>query len=254
MKNFSIIFLFLLISPFAYSQDYGPEVSVKDIQDALNSGAPTNPYSIKKGQYVSFSEIETIDTQGPIILSQRLDQVTDSVTTPEKIDLFFQVDLHEIINGSLQSSTQNYVLSIPNQKLPVKSFLALGKTNLNSIEKVTYHNLTKEFGVMPVPEVVKTHANCGGVTNCDAGLSYLKVTFDRVVWDSANHGVKTSFLFISSGDIPTYIHDWSDIHNLYFTNLIKSCTKTLFEVMNADQIQIVPVLRCTEVQDFQFAP
>ena len=117
--------------------------------------------------------------------------------------------------------------------------------------KVTYHNLKREDGFMPVPQVVASRPDCGGVKNCSQGLRFVRVSFDRVVWETAEKGTKTNYRFTYSSDIPTYVYDWLP-GDVYPTNQIDSCAQTWVEVSNGTQTQVVPVRECMEITDFQF--
>lgn len=91
---------------------------------------------------------------------------------------------------------------------------------------------------------------------CRNGLRVLKTKFDRVVWDSETHGIKSVVTLYNSSDIPTYINSWDDLspksQTVYPTNQLKGCVQTWIEVSDGTNQQTVPVMRCSEVRDFQF--
>jgi hypothetical protein len=105
---------------------------------------------------------------------------------------------------------------------------------------------------MPVPVLVKSKPDCGGVKDCDKGLRYTKVTFDQVVWDSEDHGTRTKYTITYSPDIPTHIMDWSHPEGIYPTNQFQFCAQTWIEIDNGTQKQVVPVQQCANMRDFQF--
>ncbi len=274
-----VIFGFVgCMKPPNLTPNYGPEATIESIQKAISSDAPMDPLSIKKNQYVSIDETQVIDTQVPTTISQRLDQVVAYEDKPDQVNLSFKVDMKELLHGNWQQSTQTYSLAIGkdraptaisgattanltlNQKIakalsenkPALSIQSLKKLDAKSPLRVTYHNLKREQGLMPTPEIVKSHPNCGGVLKCDLGLRYLRVTFDRVVWDSDVHGTKTAYQIIYSPDIPTYIHDWDSMEELYMTNQYQTCAQVWLEIDNGGQKQTVPILQCAIMRDFQF--
>lgn len=257
--------------------DYGPEIPITDIQKSIKDVAPPDIYSMRKGQYVSIDETQAIDVQIPITRAQRLDEITnfqDGTTTDGQPigTLTFRVTLSELIDGKWNQSIQDnlnvsYLKNIATsaastevlaRKLKENSGLSiqsLKKMDAVSPVKVTYHNLTQETGVMPVPAAVSKQADCGGLSDlaCKNGLRYIQVKFDRVVWDSDTHGTKTSLTFIYSSDIPTYVYDWSNMNELEITNQIKTCAQVWVEVDTGQESkQTVPVLNCAEVRDFHF--
>jgi hypothetical protein len=117
---------------------------------------------------------------------------------------------------------------------------------------VTYHNLKREEGYTAVPLLVKNKSDCGGVKDCNKGLRFLRVSFDRVIWDSDDHGNKTTYHITYSPDIPTYIADWSHPEGMYPTNQLQFCVQSWVEVTSGNQTQVVPVQQCADMRDFQF--
>lgn len=140
---------------------------------------------------------------------------------------------------------------LKNNSLPL-SIQSLRAKDATSKDKVTYHKLNVEQGTIPIPHKVKDRANCGGILRCDLPLRILKVSFDRVTWDTPEHGTKIKFSYIFSPDIPVYIQEWDTHEEGYaLTNLIQACAQIFLEVQNGNQKQTVPILQCSEVRDFE---
>ena len=184
------------------------------------------------------------------------------------VQLKFQVDLKELVSGTYVESHQSPVIGISKeakteeyfsnsvQKVRVQevplTIQSLKTQDTTATSKVTYHNLRSITGTFPTPATVLSRPNCGGLPKCHSELRYLEVDFDRVVWDSEAHGIKTTYKMIYSPDIPTYVHDWSNQDEVYFTNLYKTCAQVFVPVSQGGQSQTVPVLQCAEIRDFQF--
>lgn len=251
-----------------HTPDYGPQVSFEDIQKTAADNVPPDPMTIKLGRYISIDVTQVIDTQSPMTLSQKLDTVTAYNDTPTEIQWTFEVTMNELgTDGVWKKSIQNFDLvyeknnkqsqastfeSPAQTKMSSYSLKALQTSDTSSPVKVTYHNLKREDGFMPVPLLVKNRPDCGGVPNCDNGLRYIQISFDRVVWDSEDHGNKTHYTITYSPDIPAYVADWSHPDGIYLTNQIKFCAQTWIEIEGNGQKQVVPVQQCADMRDFHF--
>lgn len=273
--------------------DYGPEVALDQIQKAVSDSSFSDPTTIYKDQYVSLDQIQVIDTQMPMTVYQRLDQVTNRQEDSSYYYLSFHVHQNELQSGGTFKESQqdfnNLVLAKPensqtqtaeinkaptisdsinksevqitgtnNDQVVTKQIYqpasvgAIKKMDSNSSVRITYHNLSKTTATIPVPNIVRQKPNCGGVKECDKGLRLYIISFDRVVWDADDHGIKTNYRFTYSPDIPTYVHDWDDMAGLYFTNQYETCMQTWLEVTQQGQTQVVPVRQCIGVSDFKF--
>ncbi len=242
--------------------DYGPEVNLTAINKAVSESTPVAPLTVKKGQFVSIDFTQVIDTQGVTTLTQRSDEVTGSVDSAEAVAWSFQVKLREFFpDDTSKLTTQNYNLSYQKnqkatatqtssdasqvQKVSVPlSLNSLKKADAAAPVRVTYHNLTQESGVL-------RDGVCIG-SLCRKGLRYLRVKFDRVVWQNEETGMKTKFSIVYSPDVPTYISDWAIPEEMYLSNQVQFCTQTWIDVSSGDQKQSVPVKQCSEMRDFQF--
>ena len=260
-----------------HTPDYGPEVEFTEIQKAANFDMPIAPETIKKGQRVSIDVFQVVDVQSPTTLWQRSDEVTESTEDTGAYHWKFDVQLRERDSaGQWKVSDQNYgpfcwekvedngackatstqsVSAVPYSpsSKPLKAYTLEGMHALDAAKpyKVTYHNLKREDGFLPVPQVVAKRADCGGVKNCEQGLRFVRISFDIVEWTSEDHGVRTNARFTYSSDIPTYIYDWIP-GRVYFTNMIENCQQTWIEVSDDTHTQVVPVRECMEITDFQF--
>lgn len=256
------------------NKDFGPEVSLDEIQQAIGTDAPMDLNRLKAGQYVSLDETQVINTQIPTVISQRVDEITAFADHPTHVTLDFKVTLKELVNGAWKESTQPFSLGIEKANSSASSLStaslkskknSAGNVSIQSLKKqdgesayrVTYHNLTKVVSRMPVPETVKAHGNwCGSddlnTSPCPPTLGYLQVSFDRVIWDSDDNPTKTIFKITYSPDVPPYIHDWDNTNELYFTNQLQTCAQTWIEISDGTQTQTVPVLQCIVMRDFKF--
>jgi hypothetical protein len=242
---------------------------------------PIEPETMKKNQWVSLDTYRVIDTRSPITIQQRNDQISNFTETTGSLSWTFLVTLRELQQtGDWKTSTQTYgplcYEKVANSNAcattssmatkseapfdmaltgyrPMQAYSLSGMRALDqaSTNKVTYHNLTREDGFLPVPQVVRNRADCGGVKNCNQGLRFVRISFDVVEWDSDDHGTKTNVRFTYSSDIPTYIQDWLP-GKIRFSNQVDACYQTWYEVKSDSQTQIVPVRDCMEITDFQF--
>ncbi len=244
--------------------DYGPTVSLTQINKAVSQSTPVAPLTIKKGQFVSIDFTQVIDTQGITVLAQRLDEVLTAADQPTAVNWSFRVTLREYFpNGTSKSSVQTYNLAYQKavpatapqsgtvaslgevQKFSAPlSLSSLAKADASVPTKITYHNLVQEEGIL------KDGACIGSL--CRNGLRYLKVSFDRVIWEDEERGTKTKFSIIYSPDVPTYISDWAIPEEMYLSNQVQFCTQTWIEITNGNQKQSVPVKQCSEMRDFLF--
>jgi hypothetical protein len=267
------LFLFTVIGCMKkpdHTPNYGPEVTIDEIQKVALDSIPPDPSKIKLGQYISIDVTQVIDTQAPVTLSQKLDSVTkyDAVKDPLYVLMTFQVKMNELSNtGQWLTSVQEYDMALekdrniplglsaqgrnPSAQMGSYSLKALKKAEASSPVRVTYHNLKREEGFIPVPPLVKSRPDCGGVQNCERGLRYLRLSFDKVIWEN-DEGTKTSYRVVYSPDIPTYIADWSNPDGIYPTNQFQFCAQTWLKIQNGEQNQVVPVRQCADMRDFQF--
>lgn len=260
-----------------HTPDYGPEVTFAQIQEAWENDMPPETLTMRKGQYVSIDVVQVIDHQAPVLLSQRLDEITDRadvVGGPSQdqtlaVSWDFSVVRNDLQADNTWKQSKDYPrLELDLSEADVQSFAAKATgtpakgiytlSGLRTLDnetplKITYHNLKREDGFMPVPVDVKNQADgdCGGLANCDRGLRYMQISFDRVVWDRPDKGIKTTYKISYSADIPTYIFDWSNPDDIYPTNQLQFCAQTWLELESGSQTQIIPVLQCANMRDFQ---
>lgn len=249
-----------------HTPNYGPEVTWEDIQKAAINDMPPDPMQMKEGQYTSIDITQTIDVQMPMTLSQRLDRILKRTDTTTEANLEFEVKLNEldasgtwkqsidypklsILKDSAQSTVQN--VQAKSAKIGAMSLKALKATDQQTPVKVTYHNLEREDGFMPVPILVQNQPDCGGLKDCAKGLRYMRLSFDRVVWETDAKGTKTAYRITFSPDIPTYVADWNDPEGLAPSNQFQFCFQTWLEIQNGSQTQVVPVQQCADMRDFQ---
>lgn len=263
--------------------DYGPETSIEDIQKSIGNDAPLELERIRAGQYVSIDETQVIDIQAPMTYYQRLDEVTSYSQEEGITKLHFNITTNELLDGKWKQTVQSNVplffrtenslpatpLLSPLSRSKLSAFQSndgsqgltlqsLRKMASTSKKKVTFHNFSKDMGVMPIPRSVAAKADCGGLPTqiCQSGLRFIRIKFDQVIWENETAGTKTALTFVYSPDIPNYIHSWDNMNpadnELYFTNQIRYCQQRWVEIESGNGKQNVPVLACSEIRDFQF--
>jgi hypothetical protein len=251
--------------------DYGPAVSISDIQKAAFSAAPPDPFSIRQGQFISIDEVQVINTLPPTVYFQRTDEVMGVSEDTTTLSLAFKVSLNELdsqgqwkpsispynltfLKGNSVAEAMAYAQSLrASEDSDIKPYTLKKMKTLDATKpKVTYHNLKQAEGWFDTPVSVLSKPNCGYVPNCNSKMRYLEVSFDRVIWESEDRGTKTAMRFIYSPDMPTYIEDWTNEDGIYFTNLYKTCVQTFQTITQGQVSQVVPVLGCAEISDFQF--
>jgi hypothetical protein len=271
--------------------DYGSPVSETDVQgavdDAVVNAAPTAPLSINKDQYVYIEHSQALDIYSPVVISQRADTVTDRTDTATTFDLGIDIQLNELqSDGTMKFSRSHSDLPLNKPTSPTApdasanpvmdhslswikalttpqlvtiqdySWGALKKKDQSSDPtepKVTYYNLQKSSGVIPVPDLVKARTDCGGLAKCDT-IRYVAVSFDRVVWDDDNNGTKTSIQYVFSPDVPTYVYDWANTDVMFFTTQISECAQQWVEQTSQGTTRYIPVRDCRDLLDFRFGP
>lgn len=250
-----------------HTPDFGPEVTWEDIQKTAVNDMPPDPLNMKEGQYTSIDVTQAIDTQVPITLSQRLDHVLKRTDTESEALLEFEVKSNELdASGTWKQSIDYPKLTMEkttttansvdksqpqSSKIGAMSLKALKASDEEAPVKITYHNLKREDGFMPVPILVKNRPDCGGVKDCDRGLRFMRLSFDRVVWENDTKGTKTAYRITYSPDIPTYVSDWNDPEGLFPSNQFQFCYQTWMEFTSGSQTQVVPVQQCADMRDFQ---
>lgn len=278
MKKYLVMSLFAIVIPLIlfgvigcmkkpdHTPNYGPEVSTEQILSVLQE-MPVDAAAIKAGQHVSIDITQVIDTQTPQTLFQRLDKVTARRETDSIIELDFEVTTNSLEDGiwkqsidaptvtvtkETEASTSNAKSnSIRPQKIAPMSVKAMKAADEQSPLKVTYHNLKREDGFTAVPISVMNQPDCGGITNCERGLRYLRLSFDRVIWETGDRGIKTSFRITYSPDIPPFVVDWADPYGLELSQQLQTCVQTWMSITSGNITQEVPVQQCTDVRDFQ---
>ncbi len=237
--------------------DYGAEVDLEKVEDALDEVMNADPQQIKQGEYSDVNTAVQIDTQ-PAKDYRRLTTtiINKSLSADQKEFIFSIVErLIEYEYTPPKDTSTNTTATLPNPNAPATpasisrtdfpkpyemnqtiSLKALRKFEENSPARVTYHNLSKESGFRPIPAIVKMKEDCGGLLHCDRDLRTLTVKFDRVVWESENRGVRTRFMFIVSPDVP------------FFSYQLLGCAQSFVDY----QGRVVPVTQCDEVVDFNY--
>lgn len=299
IKRNLFIYIFCSFAAIAFSScikkpdhtpDFGPEVTIEEVQKASNFDMPTMPETIKAGQTVSLDWYQVIDTRDPETFYQRVDLVSKSVDKTvnggdQKYCWTFSVRAlqKDFKTGIWKESIDPYgPLAYPSHQetdcsdvLPLQrtselepaqakqlrelSIPGLRAKDTESKVKVTYHNLKRTDAMIPVPTVVSSKTNwCAnkpdqnGVTaECKKELRVIRLNFDRVEWPEDEKPFKVTYSFTFSADIPTYISDWLP-GTIGLSNQVSSCAQYWQEFKNGEVTQNVPVRRCVEVVDFQF--
>lgn len=268
------------------------EQSVTDaVNNAVSTAAPTNPLSINKDQFVYIEHTQALDIYEPALISQRGDTVTDRTDTTTTFDLGIDIQLNELqSDGTMKMSRSHSDLplnkpvpasaSVPpdasavpqtdDHQLWIKKLTTPKLVNIQDYSwgslkkkdattpaptdpKVTYYNLQTSSGVMPVPALVQARTDCGGLPKCDT-IRFASVSFDRVVWDDAGNGTKTSIQYVFSPDVPTYVYDWANTDVMFFTTQISECAQQWVAQTTNGTVRYIPVRDCRNLLDFRFGP
>lgn len=259
-----------------FEQNFGDEVSAQSVDKAISEIDQVDPYTIMKGEYSYVERTNQVEQMPALVTLQRADTVINK--TEDAADYIFTIvaEMVELIEGQMKPSKKEFEARLEKPSILITSrppppdlgvSEANGKTVLNlrslrtndatSPVKVTYHRLTKERGMYPVPTLVQKRTDCGGLGGlecerqnlapnspecsalkekfCRTPLAVTKLAFDKVVWENGV-GTKASYLFIFSPDVP------------YFSHQLLGCAETTVPY----QGQRVHIRQCEEVKDFQF--
>lgn len=266
--------------------NFGKQVTFDDVQSAIKEAvvdfAPTEELLIKEGQFTYLEMVQNIDVQSPLLIMQRGDTVVDLGSDAQFNKLDFVIELNErTASGSMNFSRFPSCLRVekptgqfftcPDEPpspsshqassneeikepiaMPDLSFVKILKNDLRPYEKITYHNLVKEYGTELYPDLVRQRPNCGGAANCETGMRYMKVQYDAILWDTEDHGIKTIMQYYFSPNVPTYIYDWANPGDIFPARIYRECVQQWVKVQNGDSTREVPVRQCRELKDFKF--
>ena len=232
-----------------HTPNYGEEVANQKVLEAIDEIGTVDPVTIKKCEFVSKDTYQSIESSVPQIIQQKALTVTEVQETTTAFLFTIIKTIKKLENGTWKdpiSETIKSELKKNPQSLSLqKKILILSNTDDNSIHplgstgtpgKYTYHNLKKEYIDYPIPSAVKDSSNCGGLARCDRPLRAIKVSFDRVYWETADRGQKTSLQFIATPDAP------------YFASQLSGCAQSWIDYAG----RVVSVTECDEVKDFKF--
>ncbi len=234
-----------------HKADYGQENLISEVNDALNALGQPDPIAIKKGEFSYSVYAQSVDTGLPQVIMQTAKTVTDRSEDADNIYLTVVDETNELKDGVFKPSHEESHL-VASKKPSSTAILALPTDTLIKVmagwvtsfeagkPRVSYHRLTQEKTEFPVPDLVQARADCGGLKT-DAGLcsKYIpavKVSFDKITWQSETRGVKTHFQIIASPSVP------------FFSSDLQFCRQDWIDY----QGRVVPVNLCKEIKDFKF--
>ncbi len=230
----------------------GEQTSPTEINKAQErSLAKLDPYEIKQGQTVHFTETqELISSQAPIkVLSKEwLTEVKLIENQPEEriltnyktvTDRLWDKDFVYVFKGVYyleQVESLELLDQLDQNRYSMTSILhqlqEQGRVEETEIEGVAFHNLKEQSVTIVPPDLVKNAKNCKGIKGCR--LQGDRITYD-VVFLLKGGGTQTHNVeWLISPDVP------------YFAAILKQCSTTIVPVDN----QRVLVKQCNEVVDF----
>lgn len=243
----------------SHAPDYGPEIAVQDVNDALLALGESDPETVMPGEFRYYVLTQSID-QGAFAITFDIGRTVTAVRNrPENtyvemdyIDQIREFKPDQVVTSSEQAAGMRFPkLSAPpelslkalQEKIRVSSSKQMHPTSEGP--RVSYHNLRSDRGIIPIPEGVRARADCGGLPRaicacnqglCDGFLRVNRVSFDEVVWESSDRGKKTSYSVVVSAEAP------------YFSQQISLCIQQWIDFAG----RVVPVTQCQDVKDFRF--
>lgn len=227
--------------------DLGPQFSVDDINNALNSvKGDRTPLEIHVGDQALYEINQRIESNEVTVLKDILTQVKD-----------MQEDEY-LITYHLEETTQTYTqnktdvlkteseISIAKIKLPqlppasvnhTESFSSKSLLQAKTKETqnpVTFHNLVLTTGTRQVPEGVSNDPHCRNLNPCELKINELK--FDLVEWVTPQQGKMTQYRYIYAANTP------------YLAHLVLLCIKQLVDNEKRNYL----VSQCQVLKDFSF--
>ena len=265
----AILFLGILISVASVlscvraeeeKEDLGPAVDTKAVQEVLTEVFSGNTYhNGKVDQFVYYEE--NISAQGGAPQDRGFDYIKVVERKISETDpTFLQFTMHYIRkkldeNGKFQTveteETYNVNKNAESTMGPLESGMRIlsQSSRLKTMGrsgkpiKVTYHNFEVKRGdVLPVPEAVRSRADCGGISGCR--LNSVMIKLDEVKWYSETDYDKMHFDFVYSKDTPYLINIQNDTMGGL---MIMGCLSTYIPY----QGRKVYVKDCVNLKDFQ---
>lgn len=249
--------------------DYGPEVSIDDINRAMdNLYRDSDPLQTKVGAFVHF-QTKDILAGGQLVIYA----ADTGHTVVQKVESECFTTFHIVEKRYTHKQDGTSDLLTRELELPIRtswtgpcipeeddaSALAL-PLNLASISKlkpasqqprVTFHRLKEWETRGPAPDAVrarpKDNPNCLGIPNCE--LTYRHVSFDIVYWDTPE-GSLTRLEYVVSPDIPqTSGFNMAPLF-FYIPGLFKSCVTQMMSLGEGESQTLIT--ECQEVVDFTY--
>ena len=247
--------------------DFGPESTAEEINNALVEGMGTFDYNkMSKGDFihrVSDQSFTTSNGKQTALVEESGYNVLEKVATATEITFTLVREVIDYTSDEVQKNSfeSEFVVSLTNsteQKLKAAQKLRTRNTrkvlrqfasalvdssnqeSAKSFEaKVTYHNLSTGLKTIDVPSRVQDRTNCGGVPSCK--ITVFVVKYDEVVHESESSAQRYRNEYYFSNDIP-----YSPFNGEL--NLFKNCFTGIGRVENSRLL----LTQCRSVVDFRF--
>jgi hypothetical protein len=261
-----LVFLVGCMKPPALNKDFGPEVPVDVVNEALLSAefeaTDSTINNIKVGEFYYSEKTSQIENMFPVVFKQTGETVVAKDDQPNRILFTITRDIRELdeLTGNMKPSQSQRTaclakvedgclaaLSLPpptygthSGALADLSWRAITSRSEESGIHWTYHNLKKVYSSFPVPALVTMRADCGkrdlSQKRCEDPLATVEVSFDQVDWTTEQYPVKYSYRLVFSPEVP------------FFASQLMSCGATTIPYAGVR----IALMQCESVKDFTF--
>lgn len=243
--------------------DYGPEVSGDAVDLALSkaiNGASLRNTAV--GQYIDYGVTRRLENEESVTtLGATRVKVIDRIETAETVKFTLQITKAERMNdGTFETKVTEEPLELTKPKnadsLIEATLNKYGSEALKAkamaeaspskkVTKVTYHRLQQYTEMMDAPRLTKNKADCGGLTNCQLSVRYIR--FDMVQWNDDGTQQKVSLDFGFSLDTP-YL-PFGEAFDTLNGLMVLDCRSTYIPITNPDRT--VYLRDCQTLEDLQ---
>lgn len=248
--------------------DYGPEVNVNSIADAISDATgPYAPDQIKKLESSQVDYTRQIHGKTTIDLLKRTTTlVKDRALKNNQIQFTFntietyydptgelppditETDSNECVNVTTLEPENCSVATLGTKpNAPAKKLGTMSNSPevrlyaSNSGKDKTYHNLNVSRSIIAPPDKVKDLSNCGGLANCE--MHAIVIQYDVVFWTELEAGQKFAVKRTFSPDSP------------YLSREIENCITGAIPVPKPGQDPAsaprLLLTECNRVEDFR---
>ncbi|HVK61431.1 MAG TPA: hypothetical protein VM432_07770 [Bdellovibrionales bacterium] len=273
MNRFARIFVSLIILALSgclarenpEPVDYGPEVDVTEILEALNGPtADMSPTTIKLDEFRAYGVTRSVGMGSKTLIQAVGETVGTMNVTANYVEVGLLVQTfdydelgkphesrqegvpycYDVVPGGCRMPASSMTLAhariqeLENAKDQVAA-LSGHLTTSASGEKVTYHRFKKWTETVDAPKAVQEQPNCGGIPDCKIKKYWLR--FDEVRW-KANGEKKSamSFRVATSPDVP------------FTSKMLTKCIALMVKVSDAGQSVFYE--ECSDTFNFSKGP